>query len=117
MAVDKFEHYINANVKLLDAVSTTGVGSLKPAVGAYKTYIFEVWGTATSFTLQLEVVGPSGTARVINQVWDELNNAFLSSKSVTVKGFYSVSVPAFTTLQANVTAISGGNINVSGGLM
>ena len=114
---DKFSNYINSNVKLLDAVSATGVGTLKPDVTSYKTYIFEVWGTATSFTLQLEVVGPSGTARIINKVWDELNNVFLTDKNITAKGFYSVSVPAFTTLQANVTAVSGGNVSISGGLM
>lgn len=30
-----------SNVKLLDAVSVTGVGSLKLAAGSYKTYVFD----------------------------------------------------------------------------
>jgi hypothetical protein len=108
---------MGSNVKLLDAVSATGVGTLKPSVGSFKTYVFEVWGSASSFTLQIEAVGASGTPRVINKVWDELNNGYLSGKDITVAGFYSVSVPSFTTIQANVTAIASGNVNVSGGLM
>jgi hypothetical protein len=108
---------MGSNVTLLNVVSATGVGILKPAVGSFKTYIFEVWGTATSFTFHIEAVGSSGTARTINKVWDELNNAYLSTGDITTAGFFSVSVPAFTTIQANVTAIAGGNVNVSGGLM
>ena len=73
-------------MKLLDAVSTTGVGVLKPAVGTFKTYVFEVWGTATSFSLRIEVVGTSGTARTINKVWDELNNGYLSTGDITTAG-------------------------------
>ena len=106
-----------SNVKLLNAVSTTGVGTLKPPVGSYKSYVFEVYGTASSFTLHIEAVGPSNTARTINKVWDELNNAYLSGSDITAAGFYSVSIPAFTNIQGNITAIAGGNVSVSGGLM
>lgn len=106
-----------SNVKLLDAVLVTGVGVLNQTVGSFKTYDFEVGGTASSFTLHLEVVGYLGVARTINKVWDTLNNVYLSGSDITVAGFYNVSVPAFTTLQANVTAIAGGNVSVSGGLM
>lgn len=104
-----------SNVKLLDAVTAIGAGTLQPA-GSMKNYVFEVWGTATSFTLQIQVSGTSGNPYKL-KVWDELNNTFLSGTDITAKGFYSVSVPAFTSLQANVPAISGGNLSVSGGLM
>jgi hypothetical protein len=103
-----------SSVKLLDVVTVTGAGTAK-AVGVFKTYVFEVWGTATSFTLQIKAVGPSGTPRNL-KVWDELNNVFLNSADITVAGFYSVSLPSFTNVLANVSSISGGNINVSGGL-
>lgn len=104
-----------SNVTLLSAVSATGAGTPKP-VGSFKNYSFEVWGTASSFTLQIQAVGPSGSARNL-KVWDELNNTFLTGTDITASGFYSVSAPAFTNIQANVSAISGGNVNVAGGLM
>jgi hypothetical protein len=105
-----------SNVKLLNAVSAVGAGTPQ-AVGTFKNYIFEVWGTATSFDIQIQVVGPSSTARTINKVWDELNNAYLTSSDITTAGIYSVSVPAFTNIQGNVLSVAGGNVNVSGGLM
>lgn len=105
-----------SNVSLLSAVSVTGTGTAKP-VGSFKNYVFEVWGTATSFTLQIQAVGPSGVARNL-KVWDELNGAYVTgNNNITAVGFYSVSVPSFTNLQANASTIAGGNINVSGGLM
>jgi hypothetical protein len=105
-----------SNVTLADAVTTTGAKAPQ-AAGSFKTFVFEVFGTATSFALHIEAVGPSGTARTINKVWDELNNGYLSGSDITAAGFYSVSVPAFTNIQANVTTITGGNVSVKGGLM
>ena len=105
-----------SNVMLLNAVTATGVGTTQP-VGSFKTYVFEVYGTATAFTLHIEAAGPSGTPRTINKVWDELNNVYLGASDITAAGFYSVSVPAFSSIQANATVITGGNVTVSGGLM
>ena len=105
-----------SNVTLLNAVTATGAGTPQ-SVGSFKTYVFEVYGTASAFTLHIEAVGPSGTARTINKVWDELNNGFLSGSDITIAGFYSVSVPAFSSIQANATVITGGNVSVIGGLM
>lgn len=102
-----------SNVKLLDAVSAIGTGTPQ-AVGTNKSYVFEVYGTATAFDIQIQAVGPSGTPRNL-KVWDELNNGFLSG-DITAAGFYSVSVPQFTSLQANVVTVTGGNVSVAGGL-
>lgn len=107
---------IGSNVTLLSAVTATGAGTPKP-VGSMKSYVFEAGGTATAFVFHIEVVGPLGVPRTINKVWDELNNVYLSGSDITVAGFYSVSVPAFASIQANVVSITGGNVNVQGGLM
>lgn len=104
---------VGSLTNLLSAVSAVGAGTPVP-VNSYKTYIFEVWGTATAFDIQIQAVGPSGVARNL-KIWDELNNAFLSG-DIVAQGFYSVSVPAFTNLQANVVSITGGNVNIEGGL-
>lgn len=103
-----------SNVALLSAVTATGAGTPQ-AVGSFKSYIFEVYGTASAFDIQIQAVGPSGTPRNL-KIWDELNNAYLTG-DITTAGFYSVSVPAFTNLQANVVSVTGGNLNVTGGLM
>ena len=98
---------------LLTAVSASGAGSPIP-VNSYKNYIFEVYGTATSFDIQIQAIGPSGTPRNL-KVWDELNNVYLTG-DIVAQGFYSVSVPAFTNIMANVVSVSGGVVNIGGGL-
>lgn len=106
---------IVSNVTLLNAVSAVGAGTSRP-VSIMKKYTFEVWGSATSFNLQIQAVGPSGTPRNL-KVWDELAGSYVTGNNVTAAGFYSVDLPAFANFQGNVTAISGGNLNVVGGLM
>lgn len=105
--------FAGTSVKLLNSKATTGIGTTQ-AIGSYKMYSFEVWGTASSYAIQIQAVGPSGVARNL-KVWDELNNAFISG-NVTAAGFYSVTLPQFTTLQANVVSVTGGNVSVEGGI-
>lgn len=102
-----------SNVKLLDAVSATGAGTAQ-LVGGYKEYVFEVSGTATSFTLKIEAIGPSG-ATFAKKIWDEVNESYVGT-DITAKGLYSVSVPRMMSIQANLTVVAGGNITVDGGL-
>ena len=104
---------VGSLAKLLDGVSTTGAGT-PVAVNSYKNYVFEVWGTATALDIKIQAIGPSGVARNL-KIWDELNNVYLTG-DITVAGFYSVSTPAFTNIQANVVSVSGGSVNAEGGL-
>jgi len=48
------------------------------------------------------------------QVWDNANNKFVDNKNITAGGFYDVDIQGYTSVKANVTAISGGNVNASG---
>ncbi|WP_438447415.1 hypothetical protein [Gorillibacterium sp. sgz5001074] len=102
-----------SNVKLLDAATESGTGMPK-LVSGNKEYVFEVSGTATSFTLRIEAVGPSGTA-FTKKIWDEVNETFIGT-DITAKGLYSVSVPKMMGIRANLIAVTGGNITVDGGL-
>ena len=109
---------INASIvgslaNLLTDVSTTGAGT-PVVVDSYKNYAFEVWGTATTFDIKVQVVGPSGEAWDL-KIWDELNNVFLTGGIVT-KGIYSVSVTPTMSIQANVVSVSGGAVSLGGGL-
>lgn len=104
---------IGSLTNLLTNAIAAGAGT-PIAVNSYKNYVFEVWGTASAFDIQIQTVGPSGTPRSL-KIWDELNNVYLTGDIVSV-GFYSVSVPAFTNIKANVVSVVGGNVSLEGGL-
>jgi len=105
---------IGSLANLLDSVTATGAGD-PVSTQSYKNFVFEVWGTATTFSIKMQVVGPSGVARDL-KIWDELNNAFLSG-NITTAGVYSVSIPSQMSIQANVISVSGGNVNLEGGML
>lgn len=100
-------------VTLLNAATATGRGSDQP-VGGNKTFTFEVFGTATSFTLQVEGKSISGTPFAIQVT--NLNN-MTSSTSITASGVYQVDVTGLVSVDANLTAVSGGNVTAQGKLV
>lgn len=91
--------------------TTTGIGTVQP-VQLNKSLRFEVWGTGT-YTVQIQGIGNSGTARNL-PVWDITNKTFVASNNITAAGFYEVDIQGFVSVQANVSAISGGNVNAAG---
>ncbi|WP_409295916.1 hypothetical protein V1498_20545 [Peribacillus sp. SCS-26] len=93
---------------------TTGRGTAL-AVGGNKNLRIEVWGTG-SYIVQIEAIGASGTARAL-PVWDITGMTFVASNNKIAAGFYDIDVQGFSRFQANVTSISGGNVNASGRLM
>jgi len=102
-------------VQLLSIDKTTTGAGTAVTVGMYKTLRFEVWGTGT-YTVQIQGVGDSGTARAL-PVWDITNKTFVASNNITAAGFYEVDIQGFASVKANVTAVSGGNVNGSGVVM
>lgn len=101
------------DVSLLTANTTaTGTGTAQP-VGGFKTLRLEVWGTG-SFTVQIQVnnsTNGSSTYYVIQPVNLTSNTPVTS---ITVAGVYDIDVAGFSNVQANVTAVSGGNVNAAG---
>lgn len=91
--------------------TTTGRGT-PITVGMNKALRFEVWGTGT-YTVQIEVISKSGTPRAI-PVWDIANKTFVTSNNITTAGLYEADIQGFTSVQSNVTAVTGGNVNGSG---
>ncbi|WP_374187433.1 hypothetical protein ACEPPU_24090 [Priestia aryabhattai] len=91
--------------------ATTGRGT-PITVGMNKALRFEVWGSGT-YAVQIEGIGKSGTPRAL-PVWDITNKTFVASNNITAAGFYEVDIQGFTSVQSNVTAVSGGNVNGSG---
>lgn len=99
-------------VKLLDKVTVAG-NSLPQSVGSTKSIRFDVWGTATSFSLQIEAAGDSGTYRPL-QIWDVSGNMFVNSNTITSAGLYEVDVQGLINVRAKVNSVSGGNVSASG---
>ena len=91
--------------------TTTGRGT-PITVGMNKALRFEVWGTGT-YTVQIEAISKSGTPRII-PVWDITNKTFVASNNITAAGLYEADIQGFASVQSNVTAVSGGNVNGSG---
>lgn len=99
------------DVTFLSAVTATGAGTAK-AIGTNKMLRLEVWGTGT-FSIEIKVnqINGSGAYYVIQPV----NLTNLSPvTSITAAGIYDIDVSGFSNVIANVTAISGGNVNAVG---
>jgi hypothetical protein len=101
------------SVTLANAVTTVGVQS-PVTVGGLKTLLIEVYGTATSFTVQIQGIGPSGTPYVLTA----MNlTGLTTSQTISAAGLYQFDVTGLTSVEANVTAVAGGNVTVAGELV
>lgn len=100
-------------VALLSAVTATGRGN-DIQVGGLKTITFEVFGTASSFTIQMEGKGTSGTPYPIQAI---NYNSMTSISTITAAGLYQVDVTGLVSIDANLTAVTGGNVTVQGRMM
>jgi len=99
------------DVSLLSTVTTPGAGTAKP-IGTNKMLRIEVWGTGT-FTVEIKVneANASGAYYTLQPV----NLTSLSPAStITAAGIYEIDVQGFSNVQANVIAVSGGNVNIAG---
>jgi hypothetical protein len=88
-----------------------GVGTAQPIKG-FKTLRLEVWGTGT-FTVQIQVNNDLGSGsyypvQVVNL------STMTALSNITAAGVYDIDVSGFSNVQANITAISGGNVNAVG---
>ncbi|MEC0666285.1 hypothetical protein P8864_10330 [Priestia flexa] len=92
--------------------TTTGAGTPVQKISGYNVVRVEVWGTGT-YTVQLQVEFASGTYRAL-PVWDMTKQEFVEGNNITKAGLYEVDIKGFKSIRANVTSISGGNVNASG---
>lgn len=103
------------NVTLLPANTTAiSTGQVQP-IGGFKTIRLEVWGTGT-FTIQIQVNNASGSGsyypvQVVNL------STMTAVSTITSAGIFDIDVAGFSNVQANVTAISSGNVNAVGKLV
>jgi hypothetical protein len=100
------------DVTLLSNVSTTGAGTPQ-LVGGFKSLRLEVWGTATSFTIQIQVNESNGSGTYYPIQVTNLASMTLVS-NITAAGIYEIDVAGFSNVQANVTAVTGGNVSAAG---
>lgn len=115
-ATDDFVSLTGSNtqqVTLANAVTSTG--TLAPqSVGGFKTLTFEVYGTATSFTLQIQGIGQSGTRYPLTVV---NLSGLTTTQSISSAGLYKIDVTGLVSVQVNITSVSGGNVTVAGKLV
>lgn len=97
------------DVELIDAATAPTSESF--AVGAYKTLTLEIYGTATSVTVEFKGTGPSGAARAIAGV---RMSDFVVGTVGAIGEIWQFDVTGLTTFIADLTAVSGGYVTVKG---
>lgn len=103
------------SVTLANTVAATGVQTANAVtVGNNKTLTVEVYGTATSFAVTIQGIGPSGAAYALTGT---NTNGLANVQSITAPGWYQFDVTGLSSIEANVTAVSGGNVSVAGKLV
>jgi len=101
-----------SDVTLLSAATTTGRGADIP-VNGYKTLTLETSGTATGFTVTVE--GKMATTnRYVIQAFNVTTASLVAS--IGAGGIFQVDVTGLTSVNVNLTAVTGGNVSVVGRL-
>lgn len=103
----------STSVTLANAVTATGV-QIAQSTGNNKTLVVEVYGTATSFTVTIQGIGPSGAPYPMSGT---NYNGLTTVQNIASAGIYQFDVTGLTSVEANVTAVSGGNVSVAGRLV
>lgn len=103
-----------SNVTLASGVTTTGLQAAQ-TVGWASTLRLNIWGTATSFDVQVQ-------AQMYDNVWRTLTpsdaitgNAIASD--ITAAGVYDFDVAGWQKVALNVVSVTGGNVNAQGALL
>lgn len=103
-------------VALATGVTTTGLQTKTQAnVNFQAGFRLNVWGTATSFDVQVQGL-------MFDGIWRTLTPSdFLTGGSlvpdITVAGIYDFDVAGFQTIALNVVSVTGGNVNAKGTLL
>lgn len=98
-------------VTLQPASTAIGAGNAF-TVGGYRTLTLEVSGTSSSRTVVFQGIGPSGTAIAI--MGTKLTDGTTGSQTTGTGELWRFDVTGLTSFQANLTAVSGGNVTISG---
>lgn len=104
-------------VTLQSNASITGNGTTYTPTSPM-TLTFEIAGTSTSRTINFELAGPKGayTAHPAIKVGDSTYTAVTSTTSGddTTPASYEVDIPAGYSFRARISAIAGGDVDISG---
>jgi len=102
-----------SNIVLQNAVSVVGVGSPYTLTGSEKTLVIEVTGAANTVrTVLFQVCGLSGVYYPIQGV--RLSDFTVGAQSTNLGEMWQFDVTGVTGVQANLTAITGGTVTVTG---
>jgi len=105
-----------SNVTLLNAVTTSGLKTASQSdVGWNSTLRLNLWGTATTFDVQVQ-------AQMYDSVWRTLVpfdaiTGTVSASDITTSGVYDFDVAGYQKVVVNVVSVTGGNVNAQGALI
>ena len=97
-------------VVMQNAITAPASGNALPTAG-YGKAVLDIAGTATSFTIQFMGQGPGGNWQPASA---ENRSTGIISTTATSPGIYDIRCDGLQNIMANVTAISGGNLTVTG---
>ncbi|NGM81275.1 hypothetical protein G5B47_02480 [Paenibacillus sp. 7124] len=96
-------------ITFMDSVTSTTTSSY--TVNNKSKITLEIYGTATSATVNFKAVGPSGTSRAMSGV---RISDFGVATSGTLGEIWQFDVTGLTSFIVEVASISGGNVSVKG---
>ena len=104
---------ITQQVTLASTITALGQVGTGVSPGGSSTLRLNIWGTATSFDVQVEGQMYSGTWRAL-PCTNVCSPATPPFTDVTAAGFYDFDVQGMQSVIFNVISISGGNVNAEG---
>lgn len=97
---------------VLDAVTSPGAATV--SVRGFRILELEIYGTATSATVEFYGAGQSGNHLPRQAV---RMSDFMTGTSGGINEAWQIDVSTLTTVQVKLTAVTGGNVTVSGRLV
>lgn len=91
---------------------TSGANGTIVSVGGFKSLRIEIFGTATASAVLFMGIGESGVARPLQGV--RMSDFAVAISTTTIGEFWQFDITGLVSVQMQVTAVSGGNISVTG---
>ncbi|MFQ6391336.1 hypothetical protein ACLNAR_26490 [Priestia aryabhattai] len=104
-------------VPLQDNATVPNSGMVYTPTDGKNTLYFEVTGTSTSRTIAFEIIGSNGepvSITAFSTTDPSISDQYTTGGSDETPEYWVVQIPIGCSFRANITAVSGGNVNISG---
>ena len=103
---------IQISAATFHTAATVAANGTDFTVGAYKTLTVEIYGTSTSRTVTFYGKSKSGTLRAISGV--RLSDFTVATSTTGTGEIWQFDVTGLESVTIGLTAVSGGNVTISG---